>query len=246
MSEEIKNEVIQTLEETAPVEQVKEAPKESHADKNFKALREEKDRLAREREQMQRERDEAMRYAQMAMQNQQRQQQPAEPEPLDTDVVEYGHVRKTIKALKDEINTIKQESQIGIIEAQLKAKYSDFDSVVSKANLDQLQEQYPDIHKTIYTSQDLYAKGSTAYQLIKKFVSEPAEAPRASLSEQKQLQQNMAKPKSLNTVNASQPETPLDRARLYSEGLTEDMKKQIYEHMNTYATKKDIKWTPTR
>ena len=240
MSEEIKNEGLQELEETT-VEQVQEAPKESQAEKNFKALREEKARSDREREQIQRERDY---YANIAMQ-QQRQQPPAEPEPSDSDIVEYGHVKKTIKALKDEIIAIKQESQVGLIETQLKTKYSDFESVVSKANLERLQEEYPDIYKTIYSSQDLYAKGSTAYQLIKKFVAEPGAAPLPT-AEQKQLQKNVAKPRSLNTVNTSQPETPLDRARLYSEGLTEDMKAQIYEHMQKYASKKPIQWTQVR
>lgn len=241
MNEEIKNEALQTLEETAAPE-IQEIPKESQAEINFKALREEKARSDREREQMQRERDEAIRYAQMAMQAQQpRQQVPEEPELRPDDLVEARHFQKKIKELRDEVDTFKRESSVNMIESQLKAKYSDFDSVVSKANLDALQQQYPEIHKTIYTSQDLYAKGATAYQLIQKFLTAPVA--QTNSNDQKQMQKNAAKPKSLNTVNASQPETPLDRARLYSEGLTEEMKKQIYDHMQAHATKKNIQWT---
>lgn len=245
MSEEIKNEVLKELEETTVPEQV-EAPKESQAEINFKALREEKEKISRERLQMQRERDEAIRYAQMAMQAQQsRPQAPEEPELRPDDLVEARHFQKKIKELRDEVDTFKRESSVSMIESQLKAKYSDFDKVVSKDNLDALQEQYPEIHKTIYTSQDLYAKGATAYQLIQKFLTPPT-TQQPIFSDQKQLQKNAAKPKSLNMVNASQPETPLDRARLYSEGLTEEMKKQIYDHMQAHATKKHIQWTQVK
>lgn len=245
MSDEIKNEALQVLDET-PVETqpevVQEAPKETQAQLNFKALREEKERMARER-------DDAIRYAReveaRAYANQQKP--PVEVDELASmrpdDLVEAKHFQKKIHKLEEQIQSIQQQSQVGIVEATLKAKYSDFDSVVSKANLDALQEQYPDIHKTIYTSQDLYSKGSAAYQLIKKFIAEPA-APSGPSLESKQLQKNAEKPRSLNTVKSAQPDTPLSRANMYAEGLTEDMKKEIFKHMQAHASKKQIKFTP--
>jgi hypothetical protein len=220
----------------------------TQAEINFKAIRSEKERVERENERLLRERDDAIRYAreyEMRLQQQYppQQQQVDEFDQLKPDdLVEVKHVQNKMRQMEAKMAQMEQKNQIGMIESQLKSKYSDFEDVVSQSNLNALKEAHPDIYKTIYTSNDLYSKGSAAYQLIKQFVKAPEENNYSE--ERSKVVANAARPRNINTLKPQQSTGALDNASLYAKGKAEmDRKKQVYDHMQNFAAPGSIKFT---
>lgn len=210
---------LSTLEAPAP-EQQAAAPQQPAESPNFKKLREEKSRLERER-------DEWMRMAQA--------QQPKAPEPVEQpvnykpdDLVEWGMVDKELKKMRSEFNQYKEQSQLSLVEAQLRTKYNDLDSVLSKDNLDALKEREPELYSTIYSSNDVYNKAASAYKLIKQMGI--ASTPEVN-SDKDRIAKNMAKPKPAGTVTPSFGSTALGEAASFNGKMTPDVKKKLYEEM---------------
>lgn len=258
MVDEVKNEALQELSQESPqneaseqVEESTEQHQETQAELNFKALRAEKEKMARENERLMKERDEAMRYAHEYQMSMRQQYQQPQQNYMDynnlkpDDLVEAKYVQQEFKRMKEELEQTKQQMQTGIIEAQLKTRYTDFDNVVTKENLSALKESHPDIHQTIFTSPDLYAKGSTAYKLIKELVLSGKEAPNYAV-EQRKIAQNAAKPRNINTIKGAQTNSPLDKANSFATGDNTDpnYRKEVYKHMEKHAATHNIPFRP--
>ena len=236
-------------QDAAPeTEQAPEA-QPTQAEINFKAIRAEKERIEKDNERLLRERDDAIRYAREYEARMSQQYQPQRPQEVDEfeqlkpdDLVEVKHVQKKMRQMEERMAQMQQQTQLGAVEMQLKSKYNDFDDVVSTGNLNALKESHPDIFKTIYTSSDLYSKGSAAYQLIKQFVKAPEVN---SYSEERaQATANAARPRNVNTLKPQQSTNPLDNANVYARGKAEmDRKKQVYDHMQNFAAPGSIKFT---
>jgi hypothetical protein len=188
-----------------------------------------------------RERDEAIRLAQQFMTNQQ-QPQANQPEQIeednsftlgDNDLAEGKHLSKLskeVKKLKQELNTYRAKTAEDVTEAKIKAQFPDFDKIVTRDNIEQLREQYPEIANTINSSTDLYGKAVSAYTMIKKFGIVPEVSPyQADID---RAQKNAAKPRALSSVSPQQGDSPLSRANAFANGLTDDLKKTLLKEMN--------------
>lgn len=223
---------VQEVEE-APVQEIIDEPKpsfqETDKEKNFRILRERAERAERER-------DEAIRIASQSQQYKQTHE-PQEDDDSDVaigsdDIVEGKHlskVQKQIKKLKDEISHYKQQSQTSSAEQRLKSKYPDFDQIVTRDNIETLRVTYPELAATLQSSNDLYNTGVSAYELIKRFnidQSHNYEVARA--------QKNLAKPRPTASISPQQGDTPLTRANAFANGLTDEVKKQLFKEMNEY------------
>lgn len=215
-------------EETQEVAQ-QAAPAEDAAAKNFRQLREKSERVARER-------DEAMARLR---EYEAKAQQPAAAEDDELSIgpdelAEGKHlskVQKQIKKLKDEIHTYKQQAATMTTEARLKAQYPDFDSVVSRDNIEELRSAYPELAQTLNSSTDLYATAVSAYTLIKKF---GIGQQNAYNPEKEIIQKNAAKPRPLTSVSPQQGDTPLSKANAFANGLTDELKAQLQKEMYAY------------
>jgi len=211
-------------QESAPVE----APVAK--DKNFNL------RLLRERaEQAERERDELMRM--MYQKDSSKKQVEPEPEEdlnfnMDADaLVEGKHlskVDKKIRQLEQKLAKYEQRSTESNAETRLKAQYSDFDSVVTADNVAQLREEYPELAQALIATPDLYAKGKSAYMLLKKFgiAQDPVVQAEKAL-----VMKNAAKPRPLASVSPQQGSTPMAQANAFAEGLTPSLKDQLNREM---------------
>lgn len=167
--------------------------------------------LRRQLEQAQRERDEALRKLKYG----------SESQLGDDDLAEGKH----IKRVQDKV----AELEAQLIQARIKAQYSDFDTVVTAHNLALLRDSYPELALTLQAAPDLYTQASSAYTLIKKFGIAPDAQ---EVANKARVQQNYAKPRPASAAGAQQGESPLTRANAFAEGLSEDLKKQLFKEMN--------------
>jgi hypothetical protein len=204
------------------------APVESNADRNFRALREKAERIERENNEMAR---------QIASYQQQSQQRPQEEPEIEDNLapdalIEKRHLSrydKKLQKLEAQLKAYQEQSITLSAEAQLKAKYNDFDTIVNKDNLEMLKLTYPELAQTIYNNPDLYTKGASAYTIIKQMGIAPGTS---TDLDKERAERNLAKPRPLASVAASQGnDSPLQRANAFANGLTEDLKKQLHQEM---------------
>jgi hypothetical protein len=187
---------------------------------NMRNLREKAERAERERDELKR-----------ALQEAQSRTPEEEITLAPDDLAEGKHLTKVqqkIRNLENKLQEYEQRSHLNIAEARIKAKHPDFDSVVSRENIEVLSAMYPELAQTLMHSQDIYTQGVSAYTLIKKLGIHKDQ----SYEAEKQLaHKNSLKPKSLASLSPQQGESPLSHANAFAGGLTEDLKKQLYKEM---------------
>jgi hypothetical protein len=204
--------------------------------KSIRDLKEAKKRAERERD------DYLRRLTELEARSQTQQPtQPEEDEELhigSDDIAEGKHLSKVdqraqrkIKQLEDRLSKYESKTNEERIESALKQKYSDFDKVVSRENVELLSEAYPELAKTIHANGDLYSKAVSAYTLIKKFgIYQESQSPFSS--DKAVAMRNASKPRAVNSVAPQQGEQgALSRANAFASGLTDDVKTQLYKEM---------------
>lgn len=219
-SQDVAGEDLSTQE---PAQAQPEQQEETAQQSNFRALREQKELIARELELTRRRLQEA--------EGNNNQQQASEPEDDfgigNDDLAEGRHLRKVnkeVQALKKQLAQQQQQS----VEDRIHTRYSDFDSVVSQENIQKLAQDYPEMAKTLDSSSDLYSKAVSAYTMIKKLGFVPDNK---FDNEKKLAQQNSAKPRPLTSVSPQQGNSPLTQANAFANGLTPELKKALYKEM---------------
>jgi hypothetical protein len=179
--------------------------------------------------------------AQASKQSQQAPQEEEEEEiSVDADaLVEGKHlskVNKHIKKLEAQLHQYQQQTVLSATEMRLKTQYPDFDSIVSKDNLESLRLAYPEIAQTINSSSDLYSKAVSAYTMIKKLgINEESE----TFDEEKAvIHKNANKPKPSAVLKPQQGDSPLTKANAFAQGpLTDDLKAAMLKEMNQYRNR---------
>jgi hypothetical protein len=233
----------QVVDETEPArassseEQAEQ--KESDQDRNFANLREARIRAERER-------DEAIRYIQQLQSQTNNQPQTAQQIKEDTDddfgisdddLVEGRHFKnyaKKIRQLEKELKDHSKRSSEQSTEAILKARYNDFDSVVTQDNINQLRKDYPEVAESINSSNDLYNKAVSAYTLIKRLGIHKEDL---YTKEKEVAGRNSNKPRPLSSISPQQGDSPLSHANAFANGLTDTLKAQLLKEMNEAAKK---------
>lgn len=230
VSEEVGEAEAQSVDngEMAVPDPLQNQKEETGQAKNFKAL---KAKL----EAAERERDEAMRlayqYDQYYKSQQQPQQKYEEPEKdiSDDELIEGKYLKKYKRDTEEKIRQLEEKMQYQTTEARLKAKYNDFDSLVTPANLKRLAAEHPDIAKTLDSSNDLYSKAVTAYTLIKKLGIADEEIEYGV--SKAVVESNAKKPKTATSIAPSQNVTPLSRANAFNGPMTEALRDKLIAEM---------------
>jgi hypothetical protein len=215
------------LENNESETQQQETQQVTEQQRHFKNLREKAERL-------QKERDEAVSYIK-SMESQKQQSQEVQDEDsfeIDPEELAAGkHINKMagkIKKLENQLRNYQQQSHESLVEARIKAKYSDFDDVVSSQNIEALKNIHPELWNTLNTSPDLYNKAISAYTLIKNL----GIAPQHGYDNEKEIvQKNYNKPRSSSIVSPQLGDSPITRANAFENGLTDELKKQLYKEM---------------
>lgn len=222
------------VEQAAAPESV---PTETIAQKSFREVREAKLKAERERD------DYMRRLAELEARQTQKQTAPVEEDEEfslgDDDLAEGKHlskVAKNIKKVKRELEETRRELQQyrkqtseQTVESKLKQQYPDFDKVLSADNIAILNEAYPELARSIHATDDLHTKAVSAYQLIKKFgiyQEQPFKSEKAIALK------NSAKPRPLTSIAPQEGDSPLSRANAFAEGLTPELKDQLWREMN--------------
>jgi hypothetical protein len=235
MVDELTNNAPEVVEQVAtPEESVAvSAQKESDKENNMRNLRERAEVAERRAQELQR-------YLEM----QYSQQQPKQPQQVqesvsnfDLDIDEDGYVdgkkfKKVVQTLfkqqqddRKKYEEALQRNSVSQAEIQLKSQFSDFDSVVSKENLERLAVQKPALYRSIMASQDIYDRGYAAYEMIK---SSNISGNDGYAHIDKKLEENRSKPRSAASASPQAGETPLTRVGDYDRRvLTEAKKEQI-------------------
>lgn len=228
----IEQEIPQVEEQPATEQPVVEEAPAAEAQAN-KTIEDNMRNLRLGREKAERERDELLSRLRAV---EQAQQKPVETKEENLNVaaddfVEGRHLaayEKKIQALEKRIQQNQSNNHAANAESRLKNQYQDFDKVVNAGNIEALRIAYPEIAQTINSTSDLYTKAVSAYTLIKKlgihkedtFVADKAKA-----------QLNAAKPRPLTSVKPQEGDSPLSKANAFAQGLTDDLKKQLYKEM---------------
>lgn len=238
MDEKQNIEETQTVtEEIATQEQHDQESEAVHVEKeetqqeiNHRALRQLKEIAEQERDELRRQ------LQQMEDSRKPQVQQHYEEEAYDfsiapDDLVEGKHlsaVSKKIRQLEEQVKNYQQQTAVSGIESRLKTQYPDFDSVVTKENIEIFKTAYPDLANAIGSSSDLYSKGMSTYTLIKKFGIHQSQNMPQSVD---RVRQNLSKPASSASVGAQSGDTPLSKANMFAGGLTPELKQKLYREM---------------
>ena len=210
-------------------------PVESDQDKNFRQLREANERLRKKDE----ERDQMM-YAmqrQMLEHASQPKQPKKEPEP-EVDELEgldpsdwptaAQAAAQSRRIARQEWEALEAEKHKKEAPNRVKAKHPDFDSVVTKESVKNLQAQEPDVWNALRSIGDEEAQAIACYKYIKAFSPKIVEETEAS----QRIQANADRPKSLS---ASKGASPLSQAGIFEKGLTPSLKAHLLAEMNECA-----------
>lgn len=218
------------VEEVQPVPQFKNKSQEN----NFKALRERAEKAEREREEL-------MKYVLEAKRAEHPQQKQVQQEPeieedfdfsVDDDALIEGKQAKRLaaelKKMKQQMKAFQSQSQESVIETKIKNAYPDFDEVVSKANVQRLNDEYPEIAATLRDTKDLYSKATAAYKIMRKFgIYED----RRFEEDKVKAIKNATKPRPLTSVNPQQGDSPLSKANAFANGMSKDLQAQLLKEM---------------
>lgn len=239
--EQAENTQVQEEQVTENVESVNQegvqAAETSHDDKdrNIYEMRKRLEQEQREKEELQRKHDEAMRLMQQA---EAQKQGPPKPEPEDDwnfgedeDLAEVKHLKKMAAALKKqqkEFEEYKQRSTASTAEARLRAQFPDLEKVVSQENQNRLAKEDPELYQSLLHNPDPYSQYAAAYRAIKRYGIYKEDK---YVKEKQKAQENTNKPRPLTSVSPQQGDSPLSRANAFANGLTEDLKKQLWKEM---------------
>ena len=191
-------------------------------------------RMREAKEKAEKERDELFKRLETIEKriNPQQESQQDTPIPYGADdLIEGKHLsqyERKLKALEQQLQQYQKQTAETVVEAKIKAKYQDFESTVTKDNLDLLSETYPELAASMQATPDLYTKAVTAYTLIKKLGIQPEQTYNP---DQARVQINATKPRPVASVAPQTGTSPLARANAFEGGLTEELKTALWKEM---------------
>jgi hypothetical protein len=101
--------------------------------------------------------------------------------------------------------------------------FPDFESVVTKENVDYLRATKPHIAQSLAATKDPYAQAAAAYDFIKAY------CPSAQVQDdRRRAEMNSQKP---GTLGAAQTQSPLSQAKMMERGLTPELKDKLQKEM---------------
>jgi len=159
-------------------------------------------------------------------------QKPSEDDDLsklaDDDIVTAKQAKnlatKMARQVADEV-VRRRESET--LEERIKLKYSDFDQVVTKENIEIFKQNEPELAMSLAAlASDPYSQATAAYKLLKKHGLGTSE----DMSKNKQkAEENSKKPVSVQSV--TKQNSAIGNAHAFENGLTPELRKQLWKEM---------------
>lgn len=216
VAEELQQEEVVTPQESSPTPEPTSQEKEN-TDKevNFKKLREAKEQLENEN-----------RTLKEYLEKSTKPQSKEEDYGIDDDDIVEG---KVVKKLFKELDTLKktyEQEKLQNIPDRLKNKFSDFDQVVTKENVEKLKQSEPELYASIISGNDLYTKGVSAYKALKRFGIAEGDDVEDTKS---RIAKNQSKPMSTQAIKG---QSSLSDGNAFAKGLTPELRKQLQKEMS--------------
>jgi hypothetical protein len=195
---------------------------------NYRELRDSKKKIEKERDAMA---SMLKKYQEQDRGDFNKEENKEEDRLRDDDLVEGKHLTKLGRKFKNLESKFMQQQEGAknlAIESQLRAKYTDFDKVVSGQNFKDLKEKNPVMARAISSSTDLFAAGALAYEEIVRSgigITDKHEKDKGI------AQENYNKPRPLASVSPQQGESPLSHANAFANGLTPELRKKLRQEM---------------
>lgn len=158
----------------------------------------------------------------------------------DADYIPKGDVKRMIdrekeKIKKEAVQDFKQmmeEEEKARFHQRLRAKFTDFDDVVTPETLELFETQEPELADTVAVLKDPYKMGLQTYKYIKALgIVSNAPAHKRTKEVEKRLEQNA------KTVPTAQSYDKRPMAQTFK--MTEQMKQELWKEMNQYAQQAD-------
>lgn len=145
----------------------------------------------------------------------------------EDDILTVAQARKlSQKMARNEAVKLIKEREAETVEERVQLKYPDYSEIVSKENIELLKQTEPELAESLYHMPDPYSQAVAAYKLLKK-TSVKNDAP--SLEKRKAME-NSQKPVSVNAVTK---QSAIGNAHLFENGLTKDLKTQLWKEMQS-------------
>lgn len=242
MSDQLKEQTLEQVlpqPDNKPIEQPQPQVQSTEKENNIRALREKADREAYEKMLM------AQKVAELEKKLTEREQPKQYSsddydnfDDIDIDDESYAEgkllkkiyktQKQVINELKNEIKQIKEGHATSSAETRLKAEKPDIFEVVNENTIKDLAAVRPDIYRTIMYNPNLYERGKLAYEMIQQYVIQPQQFEQ----ENKKIEENKSKPRSVANASGQIADTPLTRIGDYDRRiLTEERKKQLREQV---------------
>jgi len=142
----------------------------------------------------------------------------------DDDIVTVSQAKKLAAKMAQEVaqNVVRQKD-LSTLEERIQIKFPDFEQVVSAKAIDDLKKDEPELAYSLASMQDPYQQAVAAYKLLKKLGGQETMS-----TEQKKALENRSKPQSSQTIVKN---SAIGNAHLFENGLTPELKKQLYQEM---------------
>lgn len=229
IEESTEESVKEETQETSPT------PEDEMQEVRFKTLRNNNKQLEQQNDELNR-RLGALERAQRPVPQQQPEDKYTEEVLAPDDLVEAKHLSKydqKFTQMSKELAEYKEQVHRNTVDSRIKAKYPDFDDVVTEENMQVLCTAEPDFAKTIATAQDLYSQAATAYKLIKKLGIIPSDS---AVKNAHRMAKNSEKPIPTGSVHSqATTDSPLSSANSFAEDMTKEEKQKIWIELQANA-----------
>ncbi len=144
----------------------------------------------------------------------------------EDDILTVAQARKLAKKMARGVaEDVIKERDAATVDERMQLKYSDYADVVTKENIELLKQTEPELAQSLYHMPDPYGQAVAAYKLLKN-VTNPG---KSSVSlDKKRAAENSQKPLSVNAVTK---QSAIGNAHMFENGLTPDLKKQLWNEM---------------
>lgn len=153
----------------------------------------------------------------------------------DDDIVTKAQAKKmAVKMAREIAQEVIQQRENSTVDERLQNKYPDFGEVVTRENVELLKQTEPELAMSLAHITDPFTQGVAAYKLMKKAgIGEEMKAPK----EKQKAVTNSQKPVS---VNAATKQSAIGNAHIFENGLTPDLKKQLWAEMQELKKRAQI------
>lgn len=143
----------------------------------------------------------------------------------EDDILTVAQAKKLAQKMARNVaeDVIKQR-EAATVEERVQLKFPDYSEIVSKENIELLKQTEPELAQSLYHMPDPYSQAVAAYKLLKR-IAKRDEGP--SL-EKRKAEANAQKPVSVNAVTKN---SAIGNAHLFENGLTPELKNQLYKEM---------------